>query len=174
MTRRRLNPTILAAFGVLCLMTLVQEAIIPQFTVSATRPDLVLLAVIDWTLMRGLEEGMLWGFVGGLFVDLFSGLPYGTSAAGYVAAAGVVSLGQSTLMRTHLLLPILAALVGTTIYCGVSIIVVASTRHMILLDPGSLRIFGAVALYNGVVNFALYGLARTFERRLHPLTQATW
>lgn len=155
-------------------MTLVQEGVVSQLTIGGTRPDLVLLSVIDWTLMRGVEEGMLWGFVGGIFVDLFSGLPFGTSSAGYVAVAGLVSLGEGALLRTHLLLPLIAAFAGTAVYYAVTVVVVASVNHVLLITASSLTIFLGVAIYNALLNFGLYALVGYFERRLHPVPQASW
>ncbi|MEZ4636134.1 MAG: rod shape-determining protein MreD [Caldilineaceae bacterium] len=41
------------------------------------RPDLVLLAVLAWTLFNGGYSGIVWAFVGGLWMDVLSGGPMG-------------------------------------------------------------------------------------------------
>jgi rod shape-determining protein MreD len=173
-TTRHFNPSIPAALAVVALMTMLQEGVVPQLTISGARPDLVLLSVIDWALIRGVEEGMLWGFVGGIFVDTFSGLPFGTSSAAYVAVAAVVGVGESALMRTHVLLPFVAAITGTLVYYAVALVLVASIRHQVLLSGSLLHVIVGVAVYNAIVNSFLYGLARVFDRRLRPVARTSW
>jgi rod shape-determining protein MreD len=173
-TTRSLNPAIFAALASLAVLTLLQEGVVPQLTIQGARPDLVLLAVIDWGLIRGVEEAMLWGFIGGIFVDVFSGLPFGTSSTAYVAVAGMVSLGETALMRTHVLLPVVAAVVGTVIYYAVALIIVASVRHEFLLSWSFARVVVGIAGFNAVVNSVLYGLAHAFDRRLRPVARTSW
>ena len=41
------------------------------------RPDLMLVLVVAWSLLRGVEEGLLWAFIGGVLLDLLSVGPFG-------------------------------------------------------------------------------------------------
>jgi rod shape-determining protein MreD len=173
-TVRRINPALIAALLVLPLLTVLQQGITPHFALFGARPDFVLLAVVDWGLIRGVEEGMLWGFVGGVFVDLFSGLPFGTSSLAYVSIAAVVSLGQNVLLRTHILLPLVAGAIATLLYYAIAIIVMASTQHTVLLNDFVLHTIIGVTLYNAVINPIFYVGAQTLDRRLHPMARASW
>jgi rod shape-determining protein MreD len=174
MTVRRINPALIAALIVLPLLTILQQGITPHFTLFGARPDFVLLAVVDWGLIRGVEEGMLWGFVGGIFVDLFSGLPFGTSSLAYVSIAGIVSLGENVLLRTHILLPLVSGAIATVLYYAIAIVVVASTRHVVLFDDTVLHTIIGVALYNAVINPIIYVGAQLLDTRLHPVARASW
>jgi len=66
-------------FGVPILLVgaVLQSVWLERVTVLGGRPDLVLLFVITWTIIRGLNEGMVWGMLGGIFCDLLSGGPFG-------------------------------------------------------------------------------------------------
>lgn len=174
MTVRRLNPSLVVALVVLGFLTMIQEGVISQFTFGGVRPDLVMLAVVDWGLVRGVEEGVLWGFVGGFFVDFYSGLPFGTSSAAYVAIAGIVSLGETALLRSHVMLPVVVAALGTAIYYAIAIVIVASVRHELLINGSMLRTFVGVMAYNAVINPVIYVASRAFDRRLHPVVRASW
>jgi rod shape-determining protein MreD len=174
MTVRRINPALIAAIIVLPLLTILQQGTTPHFALFGARPDFVLLAVVDWGLIRGVEEGMLWGFVGGIFVDLFSGLPFGTSSLAYVSIAGIVSLGQNVLLRTNVLLPLVAGAIATLIYYTIAIIIVASTRHTVMLNDFVVHTIIGVALYNAVINPIFYVGAQVLDRRLHPVARASW
>jgi len=173
-TARRLNPSLLAALLVLPLITAMQEGVVWHLTAFGTQPNLVLLAVLDWGLIRGVEEGMLWGLIGGIFLDLYSGLPFGTSSAAFVVIAGLISLGETALMRTHVLLPLVAGAIAVMLYYGVAVVVVASVRHDVLLNPFMLRTVIGVAIYSAVINPILYVGAQMLDRRLHPVARTVW
>ncbi len=66
-------------FGIPILLVgaVLQSVWIEKMRFLGGRPDLVLLLVITWAIIRGLNEGTLWGFIGGLFCDLLSGGPFG-------------------------------------------------------------------------------------------------
>lgn len=56
----------------------------------------MLLVVVIWTVVRGLDEGLLWAFIGGLILDLLSGGPLAGTALALLAAAFLAgqSLGE--------------------------------------------------------------------------------
>lgn len=171
---RHLDASVAVPLMALLAIVLLQNSVTSHFTVDGVRPDLVLLAVVDWGLVRGLEEGMLWGLLGGALMDVSSGLPFGTSSLAYVSIAGMVSLGESALLRTHVLLPIIAAAAGTVIYYAIAVVVVASVRHQVTLDGSTLRTFAGVAVFNAVINPVIYVAAQWFDRKLHPIARTVW
>lgn len=174
MTRRRLNPSFFTGVAVLALATLIQEGIVGHLTVLGVLPNLVLLIVVNWSLIRGVEEGMLWGFIGGIFLDLFSGLPFGTSSLAFVCIAGLVSLGETALPRASILLPMAAAFLATCIYYAIALFMVASVNHELLLNAFTGRTVLGVAVYNAVINPILFGACQGLDRRLHPVARANW
>ncbi|HDQ34957.1 MAG TPA: rod shape-determining protein MreD [Chloroflexi bacterium] len=116
-------------FGIpiLLLGAVLQSIWLEDVRILGGRPDLVMLLVITWAIIRGLDEGVLWGFVGGLFCDLLSGGPFGvwsvalTLVAFLVGQPWVHSLGPTsirlammaglgTLAAHHLLLGMLILL----------------------------------------------------------------
>jgi len=78
--------------------------VLPRFQIVGARLDLVLLLVVLWASLRELDEAVLWGLMGGAFVDLLSAAPFGTE----VLALGILgvlagSVGPA-LRRYHALL----------------------------------------------------------------------
>ncbi len=88
----------------------------PYLTILGVKPDLMLLMVISWSLLRGSKEGMIWALVGGIGLDLLSGAPFGTSTVILVALSLVAGLGELSVFRTHIALPLIATLVATLVY----------------------------------------------------------
>jgi rod shape-determining protein MreD len=66
-------------FGIpiLLVAAVLQSAWLEGLRLLGGRPDLVLLLTVTWSIIRGSNEGALWGFVGGMFCDVLSGGAFG-------------------------------------------------------------------------------------------------
>lgn len=96
--------------------SLLQSTTANRLQIRGVKPDLVLLLVIIGTLIYGSRSGIVWAFLGGIGLDLFSGGPFGASSLALIAAAVVIGIGHSTLSRYNLLVPLGAIVIGTLIY----------------------------------------------------------
>lgn len=97
----------------LALLSVIQSTVLSHLQLFEGRPDLVLLAVVGWSLTGRTEEAMVWGMIGGLFLDLLSGLPFGSSAIALILVAFLVSLSEGRFWEAHLLMPLSATLVAS-------------------------------------------------------------
>jgi rod shape-determining protein MreD len=88
----------------------------PHVTILDVKPDLVLLVVISWSLLRGSKEGVIWALVGGIGLDLLSGAPFGTSALALLVLSLLAGMGELSVFRTHIALPLIATLLGSLAY----------------------------------------------------------
>ncbi|MCB0099072.1 MAG: rod shape-determining protein MreD [Caldilineaceae bacterium] len=93
--------------------SILQTTTANRLVVAGVKPDLVLLIVVIWTLIYGGSSGVVWAFVGGIWLDIFSGGPMGISSLSLMTAAVVASFGHRTFSRFNLLVPILAIVLGT-------------------------------------------------------------
>ncbi len=80
----------------LTLVALAESAVLPHLQVGQTQPDLTLLVVGAWSLRRGVEEGALWAFGGGLLLDLLSAGPFPAATFGLLAVSLVLGGDPST------------------------------------------------------------------------------
>jgi rod shape-determining protein MreD len=101
---------------IVLIMALLQATIATQLMVRGVKPDLVLLVVLLATLVYGGQGGLVWAFIGGIGLDLFSGGPFGASSLALMMATLVAALGYRVLSRYHVLVPLGAAGLGTLIY----------------------------------------------------------
>jgi rod shape-determining protein MreD len=97
-------------------MVVFQATAMPHVTILGVKPDLVLLMVISWSLLRGAKEGLMWAMVGGIGLDLLSGASFGTSIVPLVILSLVASLGELSVFRTRIALPLVATLIATLVY----------------------------------------------------------
>lgn len=174
MIRRSLQPSIVTAIWLMPLLVLLQASVAPRFVVNGAVPGLVLLAVVNWGILRGPDEGMLWALIGGFCLDLVSGWPIGTGTIAMVVIASVVSLGGSTFIRTHILLPPATIVLATMLYYTVAYFLLQSMQYPVDWIAGLRDIALPAAVYNAVLNLAAYPLLRRLEARIFPTPRANW
>ncbi len=95
---------------------LLQSTAAARLEIRGVKPDLVLLLLVLGTLIYGSRSGLVWAFVGGIALDIFSGGPMGASSLALMAAVMVAGLGHRTLSRYNLLVPLSAIALGTATY----------------------------------------------------------
>ncbi|GAC1319636.1 MAG: hypothetical protein NVS2B16_00570 [Chloroflexota bacterium] len=174
MNVRTLHPGFVTALWLLPLTALLQISIVTHLAVRGIYPSLVLILVVNWGILRGTDEGMLWAFVGGLCLDTFSGWPFGTSTVALVVVASVVSLGQGTFIKTHALLPPATLFGATFLYYLVALFILESTQQPVDWVLALERIALPVAVYNALVNIGGFWLTQRLERRVYPVPRANW
>lgn len=125
------------AIPLMALLSIIQSSILPRIPIAGVIPQLLFVVALGWGLSRGVEEGLIWAFIAGLFVDLFSVAPLGVSALAFMAGVGVPVLLQRLLPPRRLLGAALLAGLGTLIYLLIYAII--------------LRIFGFGVSLGGLV-----------------------
>jgi rod shape-determining protein MreD len=111
----------------------------------------MLLVVLAWSLVRSVDEGLVWAFVGGLIVDLLSGGPLAGTALALLGAAyvGGQSLGEE--FGSKALRSMILALLGAATYHVALLIILDWTGHTVDWTFSFLRVAGPSVLLNGVL-----------------------
>jgi rod shape-determining protein MreD len=108
------------------LSAFLQATLVPLLAIGGWKIDLPLLIVVAWGLVTVPGEAGLWGFIAGVFLDLFSGLPYGTQTFALTTIGLLMGLTQTTIFATNVILPPAAMLLATIAY-DILILAVIST-----------------------------------------------
>jgi rod shape-determining protein MreD len=148
------------ALGVCLLAVLVvlQLSIFSRMSVGSAAPQLVLLSVVAWSLVRGPTEGMFWGFAGGLLYDLASGNPVGVSALAMLAVAGVAGLLAGWIFGSNPLLPILAVCMATLVFFIINGFLLATLHYPTDWRALISDVAAPTALANGLLALIIYPL----------------
>lgn len=144
--RRWAAPWAVAAF--LGAATVVQVVAVPQLKVNGVHPDLILLLVVARSMVAGGPSAVVWGFVGGLWMDLFSGGAMGASSLALMAAALLTGIGHNAIFRRNLIVPSVSAFAGSLLFSLVYLTIMAVTGHRIPAAPVVAEIVLPAALYN--------------------------
>ena len=158
--------SIYAAIPLLGLLAVLQTAVLPRFTIFGASPQLPFLFALAWGLLHTQEEGMIWAFVAGLWMDVFSITPMGATALVYVAAVTAVLIINNVFPTSRLLMPVLMAGLATII--------------AFMLNLLTLRIFGTIVnfqaisflptyvLVNSIFILPIYWLIYALESKFRP------
>lgn len=155
--------TIYLVVPLLVVVAILQTTLVPALAIWGVFADLPLLVVVSWSLLRGPREGILWGFVAGLMVDLFSGAPFGASTLALIAVGLLAGLGAATVFRAHVALPLLAMFLATIVYDLLVLLVVSISGSPVAW----LESFYRIILPSAALNAMLTPVVFVTMRRLH-------
>ena len=150
----------------LAVLAILQSTVLPLFAVGGAKPDLVFLVVVSWSLLRGAEEGIVWGFIGGLLLDTLSGGPFGVSSLALMSMSLLTGWGEMNLFRGHFLLPLAIIPLGTAIYYALTLILLNVFGQPL---PWGLT-FLRVMLPAAFVNLVAMPFVHWFMTRMHRRT----
>jgi len=154
-------------FGIPIMLigAVLQSVWLEDVRIFGGRPDLVLLLVVTWAIIRGLNEGMVWGLVGGIISDLLVGGPVGLWTVAMVVATFLA--GQpwvQTLGPTSIRLALMSAL-GTLVAHTVFIALMGLLGYPV--DPAWAysTVVGPAALLNFILSPFSFVFLVWFHRR---------
>ncbi len=156
----------LIGIPLLAFLAVLQSAIFGHIRLLDGRPDLILLAVISWGVVGRGREAMVWGLIGGLLLDLLSGIPFGASAIALVLVAYLASLSEGRLWEAHLLMPLGVTLIGSLLYHGLTLAALMLAGHTIDLETAAVRVLLPSTFLNLVLALPAAQLAEALRRSL--------
>ena len=154
-------------FG-LVIMTMagiVQATLISQ-VLSGPRPDLVLVLVLAWSMLRGVAEGTIGGIAAGLALDLLSAVPFGlhTALLGFIGA--ITALGEANLFRGNLPLFLVTAALATLALHGGAILGLQAAGQQTLGLPRLVQFIVPTAVMNALLLPVAFSLVQRGVRAL--------
>jgi len=111
----------------------------------------MLLIVLVWAFVRNVDEGLVWGFIGGLVIDLLSGGPLGATALALSAAALLAGQRWGQELGPQVVRLLFVTFVGVLFYHLVLLAALAWTGHTVNLGFSLLSVAGPSALLNMIL-----------------------
>lgn len=165
-----MTPWLLIPF--FAIVSVVQTSVMPMVSIAGLKPDLALLVVVAWGLISVPGEAAVWGFCAGVFLDLASGLPFGTQTLALTGVGLLLSLAQTNIFRSNLLLPPAAMLIATFIDNLIILGILSTLGWQINWGDYLTWITLPTALINTLVLPLAYFPLQRLQHRLHP--QVEW
>lgn len=164
-------PRIIFAILILVL-ALLQTTVVPMGRIIGITPDLVLVSLFLWSASREPSEGLCWAFGIGLFVDLLTLTPLGTTALSFLPVAIIGWLGRNRFFQSGLLFPLLMMIAATAAH-SLTVFILSWLLTLFGLAPegggqlnllATLRLATLGALLNTIVAPPLYLIVQLLDR----------
>jgi len=161
-------PTFLS-LPVLTLLMMVQTAVVSRMPLLHGTADLVLLAIVAWSINDRVKSAIPWAVAGGLLMGYISGLPFGVYLGGYLATALIALLMRRIVWKIPFLAMLVMTFTGTLIVQGASMVALTfSGTSLPILDSLSLIVLPSLLL-NLLLAVPFYIFIGDFAHWLYPL-----
>lgn len=158
----------LISIPLLVLLAISQSAIVNDLTLLDGRPDLILLVVVAWGIIGRYRESMIWGLIGGLALDLLSGLPTGVTAFNLILIAFLVSFSEGRFWESHILMPLGVMLAASALFYVLSILTLWVLGHQIEFEYALIRVALPGTFLNLLLTLPATQIISALNRLLHP------
>lgn len=152
----------------LVILAILQSSVFSHLALLDGRPDLVLLAILSWSLAGRHNEAMLLGLIGGLFLDLLSGLPFGSHAIILVLVIYLVASFEDRFWEAHFLLPLSVSLIASLLFHGLEIGTILLMGRSLDFAYMMTRVILPSTFLNLVLALPAAQLAEGLRSRLYP------
>lgn len=142
------------------IVALLQTTLVPALQVFNAVPSLVLVVVVGYTMEYGSHRGFMWAFIGGLWLDLLSGTPFGTSAVALLIVVAVIGLVSASIYRGHVAILALAGLLAGVLYGLITVGILTLLGRQTEWVEVIVGVILPNALYDAVLLPVLYPLVR--------------
>lgn len=160
---------LIVALVVLLPATVIQSVVMPFLALHGVKVDVVLLLVTAWSIRRGVEAGVLWALVGGIFLDLLSAQPLGVSVVALGCVAALVGGVGPAMRRINPLLPLLLTPLASVLATLAGALVLAALGWRVDWPVTVALVVLPAALLDSIAMPFVYGAAVVVEQRLDSL-----
>lgn len=158
----------LISIPVLGALLILQMTLVSRLPLLQGSADLLLLAIVAWSLHKRVESAWQWSIVAGLMVTIASGLPMGTALVGYLLVTALALLLRRRIWHVPILAMFVTTFIGTLITNLVSLAALRLTGNPI----SAVEAFNLVILPSLLLNLLLaapmYSMIGDLANWLYP------
>ncbi|MBI2763142.1 MAG: rod shape-determining protein MreD [Chloroflexi bacterium] len=163
---------LLAAIGA-TVAALLELSLVPYLQIGDAHPHPVLVFGVIWTIVAGMESGLVWAVVGGVMLDSLAARPLGASVFALVIAVGISVLISRTVIRIRPIAPVIAVPIVSLVYSMILLNLIAAIRPPVsVTDPVAALMPGAA--YDAVLGLLFGPLALSIRDRYRPEERVDW
>jgi rod shape-determining protein MreD len=160
--------SIILGIPLLVVLAITQSTIINDLRLLEGRPDLILIAVVSWGIIGRHKESMVWGLVGGLALDLLSGLPLGVTAINLILIAFLVSFSEGRFWESHILMPLGVMLLASPLFYILSILTLWTLGYDLEIGLAMSRVVLPGTFLNLLLILPGTQIMNAIDRLIHP------
>lgn len=159
----------LAAF----LAAVLETSVFSELPVAGATADFVLVCAVVATIVLGVEDGLVIGFIGGLLVDMVvASRPMGAATLAMLLTLGIAFLVARALGPSRRLVSVGLVLILTAVFHGLFVLIMVVTANAAFsFDPAMVLIS---AVLNAILAVPVAALFGAIEHRFGPTERADW
>jgi rod shape-determining protein MreD len=147
------------------LSVVIQATWFAQLNLPAqVKPDLVMVAVISYALLKGPYIGTNLGLLAGFLMDLVSGNIIGGGVLTKMLAGFAAGMLEKTIFKDNLLVPAITVFLGTIFFESLNLVIYLSFGANLSFFNMLLHTILPMAFYNAILAPVIYQLLYTMER----------
>lgn len=161
-----MRTSIYIAIPVMIVLAVLQTAVWPYFPILGVIPQIPLLVALCWGLIRGINEGVVWGFIAGIILDAFSISPVGITALAYIIAILIVIWLQQGLPINRFFTPMLVAAFGGIVAMFIYHLILRLSGYPLTIQ--ALAYLPRQAIVHSILVLPIYWLINGIYSQLRP------
>ncbi len=154
------------------LAAAVELSLVPYISIGEAHPHPVLVLTVIWTIVAGVEPGLVCAFLGGVVLDLLAPRPLGSTAFALLIATGGAAVFARALVRVRPLTPVFAVPISSLVYSLVLVGALTLLGTISVPDPVGPLLPGVV--YDGVLGLLAGPLAVSIRDRRVAEERVDW
>ncbi|PWH12895.1 MAG: hypothetical protein DDG59_15050 [Anaerolineae bacterium] len=161
--------TIFAAFLVLIPLLMIQMGILSNLPLLQGYPDIILLAILAWSLKPEVRTAWQWGIIGGLLMTWVSALPVGVYLLCYLLVVAIAQFIRRVVWRLPFLIMLVMTILGTLLTYSISLLALQLSGRNLSFGVTFGLIFVPSVLYNLLLAVPIYALMGEIAKWLYPV-----
>jgi len=160
------------AFVLLAVAALFQTSAVPAFTVLGVHPNIVLVVLLSWAMVRGLNEAMVLVPMGTLTLGLMDGQLLGAALLAAMPVVLLTEIREARIIQGDFLLAVLLIILSTLAYETIFLVILRLTGETVQWWGSFVRLAIPAAIVNALLVPPAYGLLWLGSgglRRVSPL-----
>lgn len=159
---------ILMALLVFIPLLMFQIGVLSGLPLIQGYPDLILLAIIAWSLQPAVKTAWQWGVIGGLLMTMVSALPFGVYLVSYLLAVGIARIIRQIVWRIPFLVMMVMTILSTFLSEGLSYGFLQLIGRNLPLQFTVQAIVLPSVLYNLLLALPIYVLIGELAKWIYP------
>ena len=148
--------------------TLLQATVSPFIKINGVHPDLVLILVIGWVTLRGWNEGIIWGLIGGFSLDFISAAPFGIFSLTILLVTLITASAHQLNLGSSIVLPLVLTFPLSFLFNGVALLILDLLGRSIFWGTALTNVLTPVAIFNTGMMMIIFPLLYLLNRWLNP------
>lgn len=129
---------------------------------------MVLLLVISWTILRGLDEGLAWAVIGGLGLDFVSAAPFGLFTLAMVVTTLVANLSHGRIFGSSIVLPLSLTFPLSFLFNALALLLLNLLGRPVIWVDALSNVLLPASLFNTGIMMIVFPLLYLLNRFLNP------